>query len=641
MLSLFRKYQKGVLSVVTVIVIASFTFFGVARTNRNGITKQTDRVVGKWIDGKACYERDLLKLVHFLETDFLDLWVVENKSYVNFFNDGIVRGELLESGTIEAFADAYFPLFENELKEKIAQHKNFKPYVHPQKAVSVEALWKQIFPLFHDTYQKFLQEEDIRKAFSRLVELFLYQGLLPPHSVREMLYYQQRQYRGMVMEDPQLRNTDLSLFYAKGLSDWFGKGFVRLLAQFIYNGAIYAKDKGYKVSFEEAKANLHLVAYKHFERMSGGKKGEKGEFEEFYARQLALSGMQEREVVLLWQKMLYFRKLFQDVGGGVFVDAALYKEFHNYASKEVDLTLYEMPSHLQFKHEDEVEKWGLYVEAVSGKKDSLEPPTSLLPLEKIIKETPEIVEKRFLVRVAKIDAKDLFLEIPLRKVWDWEADETHRGILQEKFPLLANAKEDFAMALKNLSLEEREKVDAFARQKILQTSSEWITEKLSRAPFGAPEIVSIPGAGESTLFLRCKDREALLSALESDDERLSFYTEDGEHFYRFKVLDRSQGFTVMPFEEAERRGALHALLEKRKVKPYKGNMQNIFVSYMKKMREKTIRGEMDFSDSTSLQGELAALPEIRPLDLSWRLVKREMKVERKKMAHPFEESVFI
>ena len=142
------------------------------------------------------------------------------------------------------------------------------------------------------------------------------------------------------------------------------------------------------------------------------------------------------------------------------------------------------------------------------------------------------------------------------------------------------------------------------------------------------------------MCIRDRDREGLLSILESDDDRLSFYTEDSEHFYRFKVLDRAKEYTVIPFEDAEKRGVLHILREGKKVKPYKGDIDKLFVPYVKKMREKVINKEIDFSDSSSLQGELNTLPQAPSVDLSWNLVKREVRVERKKRDNSFEESLF-
>jgi GcvH upstream region-like protein len=643
MLAFFRRYQKALLIVVTGVIITSFSFFGAFRTYRQ-VGGFSDRIAGKWIDGKLSYEKEIQKLVRFLETDFTDLWIVEGRGVVNLLNDGIVR-EFFQSGSLELIKERFFPLFEEELKEKIKSHKQYRPYVHPQKAIGMENLWKQIFPAFYEDYHKFLKEEDPKEAFNYLVALFLEEGVFPPSSIREMLSYQQKQYRNLLIEDPTIQSGDFSLFYAKNLSDWFGKKFTRILAQVIYNSALYAKDRGYKVSYQEASVHIQLVAKRHFDRLYGEKSGA-GDFEKFYRKQIALLGLDERELVLLWQKMLYARKLFQDVGGGVFVDASIYKDFHDFASREVTLTLYELPKALQFKHEEDVEKWIFYREAVTGKSDDVKPPTVYLPIEKIQAKAASLLEKKFLVKVAQIDTKELSLEIPLRKVWDFEVEEANFALLKEEFPSLASSKtsntvQGRALALKSLTDEEREKVDSIARQKILEAEPDLILSKITKANFSVPQIITVPKEGDLPIFGSLKNREALLEALESSDERLSYYTENGVQFYRFQVIDRASDYTIMSFEDAEKKGVLHALLEKKKTKPtYQGEKKALFVSFMNEMREKVMRGDISFEEEKPLQGELLLLPKSPSLEELYRPIKKEVKVERKELGSIFEERIF-
>ena len=67
--------------------------------------------------------------------------------------------------------------------------------------------------------------------------------------------YQEKQYNWLT-PNPNLNQTDLSLFGYHTAEDWFGTHFTRLLSEFIINAAILAETQGYEVSKAEALADL-------------------------------------------------------------------------------------------------------------------------------------------------------------------------------------------------------------------------------------------------------------------------------------------------------------------------------------------------------------------------------------------------
>ena len=131
------------------------------------------------------------------------------------------------------------------------------------------------------------------------------------------------------------------------MSDWFGQNFVDLISFFIINTATIAEQKGYKVSYQEARFDLIKNAK---EGLSKKLKTPLKSDNDYYRYALALLGMKEKTAVNVWKKILLFRKYMQEVGGSVFLDTLCLDEITSYAHEKVKIELFELPSYLRLKN---------------------------------------------------------------------------------------------------------------------------------------------------------------------------------------------------------------------------------------------------------------------------------------------------
>lgn len=691
MLKILRKYQKAIFAVVAFMVIASFSFFGTYGTIGVERYEEEDKVVGQAIDGSDLSSKEIAQLTRFLDTDFQDVMNGDGRGSVNLLNDGFLRNDILKSGLGALLFEAYKDEIYAEINAKVVKFKEFKPYVHPNKFISFEGMLKQFAPNYYGDLSKFRAAQGESEVFATLATLYLDQALFPSEMMRKMMMYVEYQYANMAPQDPQLRSVDLSLFYARSATDWFGQKFLEKVAHLVCNGAIFAKKQGYKVSFEEAKSSLMQLGTKHLKELEHDKVITSQDLNRFYKQQMAMLQMEEKDAVKAWQKILVFRKMLDEVGSSVFVDSLLYKQFSEFASKGAKAELYKLPQSIQVKTAEDMMKLEMYLDGVSKKREGILLPEELLSVEEIKRRVPELVEKRFLVKIASVKKSDLVSEIGVRKTWDWQLDATHWSVLKGAFPELAKCKsedpEERFHYLGTLEESAREKIDQFSRKQILEEDSSFVKERLLKID-PQRRLLSITAEGEGDILPGVANRKALLGLLETgamqgegNNEALSCYSENGENFYRIQIVDRSPFWEALTFEEANQRGVLDHLLEKRLKEEYRKRhyssefkevedqlQERVFAGLLSKIRESEDGGEEgwefavthrlapfmrkmqqvvvagseevagDAEVSTAVSRE--TLQPKAPLNAQWKLKREEVQITRKMADARFDEKLF-
>lgn len=653
MLNILRKYQKFIYALVTGIIVVSFSFFGTysALMQKSG---RVDRLLGKGIDGAKVMKSEIDHLVSMLNTDSQDLMVFENKGMPNLLNEGVVRKQLIQRGLLRDLFEAYQDEIAGELQERVVRFTKFKPYVHPDRMIGVEKVLEQFMPAYAADYQKFkLSKGGADGSMVALLgELYKNQATFPPQVLRQILLFQQNQFAKSVRPDPNLTEGDLSFFYAKSLTDWFGPKFVHVIGQFVHNAAVYAKQHGYEVSKEEAKSALMQVGMDNLQMLQREKRVTTQEFQDFYQKQLRILGMTEAEAVSAWQKVTLFKKLFKDVEEGVCIDSKLYKEFHGFASKGVKVDLYRLPKSLEMRSSGDLEKLEVYLNLVTQNSEEAMS-TKFLPAREVMKKAPELVWKRFVVKVSKVTRKEIEDQVGLRNTWNWEIEDRNWEVLSEKFALLAKSqlteREKRFSYLESLDQKTRGEIDNFARMRMVKENPEWIKEELSKAEPSVKEL-RILLEGDDEILSGVKDRTRMLSlleraALQSEDredssrEELYNYSEDGNVFYRIQICERQEDFEVISFEQAKTKKILDRLVEKKK--PTKVDLDRL-VFYMQDMRKKVLL-DQDVLAQSRLKGAQGGerLEQMDPLEEQWRIEKEELSITRK-MNHPlFSEDLFM
>jgi len=625
MLKILRKYQKGIFAVVAFMVIASFSFFGTYGAINSGRPEEEDKIIGKAIDGSSLSSREITHLTRFLDTDFKD---VMSGGPANLLNDGFIRNDLLRSGLGPLLFEAYKDEVDGELYGKIAKFKEFKTYAHPNHLISFEEVLRHFSPGYYDDLNKFRGENG---GAQELIKLYLNQGDVPPEMIRRMMLYMEYQYANMAPQDPYLKSVDLSLFYAKSVTDWFGKNFLEKVAHLVCQGAAFAKQHGYKVSFEEAKSSLMQIGLKHLKELDQNKTITSDELNRFYKQQVSLLQMDDKDVVKIWQKILVFRKMLDEIGCSVFVDSLLYKQFSEFASKGAKVEVYKLPAAIRLKSAEDLMKLETYLDLVSPVKEGAALPEEFLSVDEVKKRAPELVEKRFLVNVASCKKEILAREIGVRKTWDWQLDSSNWAVLKERFPEISKCKstdsEGRFTYLEGLDPAVREKVDQFSRKKILEMEPDFIKERLAKIE-AQRRLISIPFAGKKEIFPGVFDRAAIL-------ESRPVYTENGEDFYRIQVVDQSPVWEILTFEEANKLGVLDV---SRKAS-HEFTVAHRLLPFMQKMEKAVIAGEEGVLQEAVHSSRETLEPKL-PLSKQWKLQKEELKITRKMKNHLLGEKLF-
>lgn len=543
MLDFIRKYQRYFFIVVSIFVIGSFCFFGINTQGGPNVQKVKDVEVGKAYDGSKLMRSEIDQLTRMFGA--------------NFFNDGVVEKDFLETGMGLQLMLAHWDAISEDIETRFERFQKFKPYRHPSAPfLGVEAMWQQVLPEQKETFDAFKVASCDRQGLELLTRLCTNETRFPPSLMRRFLLQMQQQY-SWVPRDPELERGDLTLFRCKTASDWFGPRFVELVAEFIHNSALVAKEQGYSVSREEARVDL----FQNAAQLMQSKGASQEEAPEMIRQQFLMLGMSEAEAIKTWQKVLLFRRLFNDYGHSCMLDTKPFKQFFGFASKSTEVDLYTLP--VKLADFDDVMQLQMYIDQVTSKKQTMHPldlPTTFLKPEKV--GAKELVQKRYFVEMARVDKAEVALSVPLAETWDWELK--HFALLKQNFAELKGDKKPFD-ALEQVDASVRMKIDDFARLAIVDEKPEMIKQALEKAALEKTEL-TIPLAGPMAL-VGLENRGELLAKLEKG-KTLDGYTQDQQNFYRIHVIDESPDLELMTFQQAAEQGVLSRLVDSKLQKAY-------------------------------------------------------------------------
>lgn len=584
MLDFFRRYQRYFFLVVTIVIVISFSFFGTYSTLQD--LNFREQVAFKAVDGSEIKRSELDELVMFLATDSEDKLLFGGVWGPNFLNDGVIKKDFMQTGLAEILAAQFPSDIEPDLISRQAREKRYALYSHPQaKFISTESAWTYFAPDLKSNFEilKGIENPMDPKAFSARVRLYMGEKRFPSPALRQVLHYQEKQY-SWVTPDPNLDRTDLSLFGYHTIEDWFGPRFVRIVAEFIINSSKIAEQKGYLVSKEETLADLVRNSEQSFQQNLSNPNLGVANGKEYFNEQLRRMGMDQTKAIKVWQQVMLFRRLFHDAGNSVFVDPNTFKGFDSYAKESVDGEIYQLPKDLQIGDYRTLQKLEVYLNAVAKRgdddKSQLALPTKFVSVDEVAKKNPELVQKRYLLETAHINKNALLVKVGVKETWNWEVEDQNWNALKKQFPELGvkkgNTREERLAALDSLDDKTRARVDAFARNAILEAHPEWIAQALQDAET-KKSIVGLRLKDNGDQFIGLENAQELMQLLDqaplSKDEKgspaakaaadkLENFSADKVNYYRIIVLERSPDKEILTFAEANNKGVLDQLLDK-------------------------------------------------------------------------------
>lgn len=576
MLNFLRKYQKIVFGVVTAALIVSITFFGSYGAMTQVAMKEKDVILGKAIDGSKISKRHLDNMKKFLVSDQYDTDLYAVNSRPNIFNDGVIRKDLIQSGLAPMIASAYFEKIQHDLQERLEKQKTFKGYQHPAAPfLSSENLYAQFVPELRDHLLKIRSEQFVvsKETLGDVFSLYEAATNFPTEYVRRFLTYQQNQYEWLA-KDPYLASGDLSLFCFHHAEDWFGPAFIQAATQIIHNGALLAKQQGMKVSYEEAKNDLIKNGFEALKAYYQEKVTAE-HLDQAWKGLLGQMHMSEKETVSIWQEVLLFRKLLEDKGSSVLVDAFSQEEFHKFAAEAREIERFSMSSDWQVSDFASLAQLQTYFDAVAVRNKNqkiLDLPSELKTATEVAKYYPELLEKTYQVELSSLDLEELTSKLSLKEIWEWEAVEENFAKLCTKFKELYPSKEgeNKQQALDSLTDHVRFQVDKFAALEILKTQQQLIEQELQAKAADkktwkvslSDEKLPLQGIAHPKELLDLL--EVSLQATQEDAlQALQCYSQDGQHFYKIKLVEKPSAPRVLTFKEAKASKVLDKILDKK------------------------------------------------------------------------------
>lgn len=567
MLEFFRRYQRYFFLLITVVIIISFSFFGTYNTLEG--PNYRDQVAFKAVDGEEVSRAELEQMNLFLASDMEDKLIFGGLWGPNFLNDGVVVKNFLQTGLAEELAVAYASELEPDLQPKLEKERRYKAYEHPQAPfLSAENVWRYVLPGMKQQYDALRQSPSAtsRDALQARFDLYLAQRQLPAPALRQLLMYQMKQF-GNLKPDLALEQGDLFIFGYHSLNDWFGQRLTHLMAAFIINSAKVAEQRGYKVSKQEALSDLMHNAEISYRQNSSNPNLGVTTSTEYFNEQLSRMGLNANQAANIWRQVLLFRRLFEDAGNSVFVDPYTFQKIASFAKETAEGQVYQWPKELSFGNLQDVNAFEAYLAAIrkTEGKNPLALPTQFLSAEEVAKKTPELVQKRYILDIASVDINSLQAKVPLKEMWNWEAD--HWNELQKEFPELALKKaatrEEKMAALDGLDDKTRNSIDLFARKKVVEIHPEWLAKALEEAT-AKRMPVSITLKGGSTPIVGLTDRADFLKLIDSaklkvQEPTLKAYSADKAHYYNIVVLDRSPELEIVTYAEAKKNDLLSDL----------------------------------------------------------------------------------
>jgi len=586
MLDFFRRHQRYLYVMITVVIVISFSFFGTYSSLSNSSFRE--QIAFRTVNGTDVTRHELDEMVQFIGTDAYDKMLFGGAWGPNFLNDGVIRKDFLSTGLAVELATVYANEVKTDLVLRSDKERRFSLYSNPQASfVGVESAWKSFAPEMLSYYHamRVIQDPSSQDGLQARIGLFLMERQFPSSLLRQILRYQEKQL-GWLAPDRNLDYLDLSLFGYHTVEDWFGPRFVRVIAQFIMNAAVIAEQKGYVVTRAEALADLMSNAEQSYQQnIRNPNLGVKNSHE-YFNEQLRRLGLDQNMAAKMWQQVLLCRRMFQDMGSSVFVDPFTFKQLDAYAFETADGELFQLPKALRLNSFGALQKFEIYLEAVSKRtdeeKNKLMLPTTFLSVAEVSQKTPELVEKRYLLEIAQTDKSALQGNIGVKESWNWEASDKGWSQLKTQFPDLgaaeAKTREERFAALDALDDKTRSKVDTFARAAIVDEHPEWLENALQESQV-TRKVVSLHAKGGSPEFVGLQNGKDLMALLDvaplvteentaagkpvvkETSDKLAHFSADGTIYYRITVIDRSSKPEVLSFEEASQQGVLEQLLD--------------------------------------------------------------------------------
>lgn len=554
MLTFLRKHQRFFFMLVAAVTIASFLFFG---TFSPMSVEETvaHKELTKAIDGSPIMEKDVHSLIKFLSCQSCDF----------------IQKDLLSTGLGVIVAEKYFNEIKDDFKERLDKAKHYRPYTHPEAPfINAQEIWQRFSPDMATRCQLIKEAPLSPDGFALLCRLYLDQATFSPGLLKQILLYQQKQF-DWLHNDPSLSEERVALFGFRSLEDWFGPCYLKKVALLVMNAAKIAEEKGYQIAKEEIKTDLNEHTLDYLKLSYPQQAATYKDAQDFLRHELYVRQIDEASALKCWKNIMLFRRLFDEVGHGIFLDNLAYHQFAEYAGESVSIERYQLPALLRFQNFRDFLKFQYYIDAVAPRTKShlTKLPMQFYTTQEVERRCPQLVTSQFYLDILKVKLDDIAQRITLKETWQWQSSDEGFNLLVKEFPILKNATSDRLKFLDTLDEKLKLQIDAFTRAHIVQAHPEWLDEALQKTQ-SQKQVVNICMQGACDPFDDIDSGAQLAELLQgvAIGEKTSFYSPDKKSYYVTTVLEKPVKKKIMTFEEALKGDLIGKLLDKKLEEAY-------------------------------------------------------------------------
>ncbi|MCF7852461.1 MAG: SurA N-terminal domain-containing protein [Simkaniaceae bacterium] len=572
MLGFLRKHQKIIFAIAGVLVIFSMSFFGITSYG-GGNSQKKNVVLGQAIDGSKIHSKEIDEIVRFLSQS--------SNPYVGLTltADDVIIKDFLKSGLGAMLIESYYDELKEDLESKLDAYMRYRPYQHPEfPFISAENIWTRFAPDLFNAYHNFFEENDAQKKIHYVIDAYVAQAQFPEDLLRQFLYFHERQFSPR-MADPYIQRGNLAVFNVHTPYELFGEKFIALCAQFIHNGALHAKQKGYKVSVEEARASLMDHAVRAHKVLAPDEKTNVKGAPHPYRVALKKLFITEKHAVKIWQKILLFRRLFEEADASVVLDTLAYDQVNKFAQENLDLNVYSLPSSLVVNDFETMMKLEVYLDVVAKRTPSslVAIPSQYHSVERVKSRCPKLLGKHFKLDIAEVAKSEIALHVGLKELTEYET--LCFTELMSKFPELAlkpaSTIDEKLQVLEQLAPAVKLKIDEYVKEQIIEKNPSWILAALKDKEMASKDVIlnlddvnQVFKGFEDNNDLIEKFERAYADAQKNGEEPVVDLIGDGHAFYRIQISHIDDEYQILTFEQACTYGILDRLLNEKLEREY-------------------------------------------------------------------------
>lgn len=564
MLSFFYRKQKLLMTIVFVslgCILSGYGLHSIVSTFQDPLP--LDREVSfTTIKGKKISKYHLNILTNFLSKESQDF--PEQLENWNFLNEGIISKFFLLNKCGEEMFKFLQPQLQKEWQARFLEEKKFIGYSNSEMPIiSVKNVWKRFAEKLFESFDNFISISDLEagniEGFKKKVNLFLEQRNFPGYLVKQVIDYQENNYKCKSLNS----RGSFNVFNYDNLEDWFGEEFLVNISKFIIEMAGKAKDQGISISKKEVLSFVKNTTQQAFNLLKDKGFLEKVTFDQFYNYYVQSFFFSEKILCEVMEDVLLFKKLLENSGNNFIYDYELFKEFLQDMNQSFEVSLEAFPNELIFNSREYLNYFETYLELVGEKRsDILDLPCNYLDIAAIKETSPQLVGTKYQLKIAHLHIKELEHLIPLKEVFDWL-------MVKENVDILNKFYSEINLSLENvidgyLSLENKLKsaITSFIKNDLLSKKITLIEEKLKEkidSIFESEYFVSDAVYPNLCGIINIPNFNTILSTSDTS----FFISQDNQNYYLIEKLKEEKDH-ILSYKDSLHLGLLKKIVMEKK-----------------------------------------------------------------------------